>query len=55
MWRIWRLFDPLRAMVAQGIFLFLRAAMGVLLYAVSALVEQRMTGWAQRKTDMAMA
>jgi len=22
MWRIWRLFDPLRAMVIQGIFLF---------------------------------
>ena len=22
MWRIWRLFDPLRAMVVQGIFLF---------------------------------
>lgn len=22
MWRIWKLFDPLRAMVAQGIFLF---------------------------------
>lgn len=27
MWRIWRLFDPLRAMVAQGIFLFGLAAM----------------------------
>lgn len=27
MWRIWRLFDPLRAMVAQGIFLFALAAM----------------------------
>lgn len=22
MWRIWRLFDPLRAMVAQAVFLF---------------------------------
>lgn len=22
MWRIWRLFDPMRAMVAQAIFLF---------------------------------
>ena len=22
MWRIWKLFDPLRAMVAQGVFLF---------------------------------
>jgi light-harvesting complex 1 alpha chain len=27
MWRIWRLFDPLRTMVAQGIFLFALAAM----------------------------
>ena len=27
MWRIWRLFDPLRAMVVQGIFLFGLAAM----------------------------
>ena len=50
-------------MIASGNFdvpmvfagLFLLAAMGVLLYAVSALVERRMTGWAQRKTDMAMA
>ena len=40
-------------MVFAGLFLL--AAMGVALYAVSALVEQRMTGWAQRKTDMAMA
>ena len=22
MWRIWRIFDPRRAMVAQGVFLF---------------------------------
>ena len=50
-------------MIASGNFdvpmvfagLFLLAAMGVLLYTVSALVERRMTGWAQRKTDMAMA
>lgn len=27
MWRIWRLYDPLRAMVVQGIFLFALAAM----------------------------
>lgn len=27
MWRIWRLFDPLRAMVAQAVFLFGLAAM----------------------------
>ena len=50
-------------MIASGNFdvpmvfagLFLLAAMGVALYAASALVEQRMTGWAQRKTDLAMA
>jgi NitT/TauT family transport system permease protein len=50
-------------MIASGNFdvpmvfagLFLLAAMGVALYAVSSLVERRMTGWAQRKTDMAMA
>jgi light-harvesting complex 1 alpha chain len=27
MWRIWRLFDPMRAMVIQGIFLFAVAVM----------------------------
>lgn len=27
MWRIWRLFDPLRAMVVQGVFLFGLAAL----------------------------
>jgi light-harvesting complex 1 alpha chain len=27
MWRVWRLYDPLRAMVVQGIFLFALAAM----------------------------
>ncbi len=27
MWRIWRLYDPLRAMVVQGVFLFALAAM----------------------------
>jgi light-harvesting complex 1 alpha chain len=27
MWRIWRLYDPLRAMVVQGIFLFAVAVM----------------------------
>ena len=27
MWRIWKLYDPLRAMVAQGVFLFSLAAM----------------------------
>lgn len=50
-------------MIASGNFdvpmvfagLFLLAAMGVALYAVSSLVERRMTGWAQRKTDLAMA
>ena len=49
-------------MIASGNFdvplvfagLFLLAAMGIALYAASALVEQRVTGWAQRKTDLAM-
>ncbi len=27
MWRIWRLYDPLREMVVQGVFLFALAAM----------------------------
>ncbi len=27
MWRVWKLFDPLRAMVAQAVFLFGLAAM----------------------------
>lgn len=27
MWRVWKLFDPLRAMVVQGVFLFGLAAM----------------------------
>ncbi len=27
MWRIWKLYDPLRAMAVQGIFLFGLAAM----------------------------
>lgn len=27
MWRIWRLFDPLRALVAQSVFLFAIAVM----------------------------
>ena len=27
MWRIWKLYDPLRARVAQGVFLFALAAM----------------------------
>ena len=49
-------------MIASGNFdvpmvfagLFLLAAMGVALYAISSLVEGRMTGWSQRKNDMAM-
>jgi NitT/TauT family transport system permease protein len=40
-------------MVFAGLFLL--AGMGVALYAISALVERRTTGWAQRKNDMAMA
>ncbi|MDA7418293.1 ABC transporter permease [Xenophilus arseniciresistens] len=48
-------------MIASGNFdvpmvfagLFLLAAMGVMLYAISSLAERRVTGWAQRKTDLA--
>ena len=50
-------------MIASGNFdvplvfagLFLLAGMGIALYALSSFVEHRMTGWAQRKTDLAMA
>jgi len=31
MWRVWRLFDPLRALVVQGVFLF---ALAVLIHLV---------------------
>ena len=49
-------------MIASGNFdvplvfagLFLLAGMGIALYALSSFVEHRMTGWAQRKTDLAM-
>ena len=49
-------------MIASGNFdvpmvfagLFILAALGVALYAVSAFFEARMTGWTQRKNDMAM-
>jgi NitT/TauT family transport system permease protein len=40
-------------MVFAGLVIL--AVMGVLLYAVSSLVEGRMTGWAQRKSDPVMA
>ena len=50
-------------MIASGNFdvplvfagLFILAVLGVLLYAISAYIEGRLTGWTQRKTDMAMA
>ena len=50
-------------MIASGNFdvpmvfagLFILAAMGVVLYAVSSLIERRMTGWTLRKTELAMA
>jgi NitT/TauT family transport system permease protein len=50
-------------MIASGNFdvplvfagLVLLAIMGIFLYAVSSWVEGRMTGWAQRKTDLTMA
>ncbi|MBC7728276.1 MAG: ABC transporter permease subunit, partial [Microbacteriaceae bacterium] len=49
-------------MIASGNFdvpmvfagLFILAALGVALYAISSLIEGRMTGWAQRKTDLTM-
>ncbi|MEZ7849161.1 MAG: ABC transporter permease [Polaromonas sp.] len=49
-------------MIASGNFdvplvfagLVLLAIMGILLYALSSWVEGRMTGWAQRKTDLTM-
>lgn len=50
-------------MIASGNFdvpmvfagLFILAVLGVALYAVSSFFEGRMTGWAQRKTDLAIA
>lgn len=50
-------------MIASGNFdvpmvfagLFILAVLGVALYAVSSYFEARMTGWTQRKTDLAMA
>lgn len=49
-------------MIASGNFdvplvfagLFILAIMGVLLYGMSSFVERRMTGWAQRKNDIAL-
>ncbi|MCS6855202.1 MAG: ABC transporter permease, partial [Elioraea sp.] len=35
--------------------LFLLAAMGVSLYVLFSLIERRVTGWAHRKTDLAVA
>lgn len=50
-------------MIASGNFdvplvfagLIILAVLGVILYALSSWLEGRMTGWAQRKNDMAMA
>ncbi len=50
-------------MIASGNFdvpmvfagLFILAGLGISLYAVSSFVERRMTGWSQRKSEMAMA
>lgn len=49
-------------MIASGNFdvtlvfagLFILAVLGVALYAIFSLIETRMTGWTQRKNDMAM-
>ena len=40
-------------MVFAGLFIL--AALGIALYAVSAYFELRMTGWTQRKNDAALA
>ena len=40
-------------MVFAGLFIL--AGLGISLYAISSFVEQRMTGWSQRKSEMAMA
>jgi NitT/TauT family transport system permease protein len=40
-------------MVFAGLFIL--AVLGVALYAIASFFETRMTGWTQRKTDMAMA
>ena len=50
-------------MIASGNFdvplvfagLVILAVMGVILYGVSSFIEGRMTGWAQRKSDVVMA
>ena len=50
-------------MIASGNFdvpmvfagLFILAGLGISLYAISSFVDQRMTGWSQRKSEMAMA
>ena len=50
-------------MIASGNFdvpmvfagLLILAVLGVMLYTLSSLLERRVTGWAQRKTDLGMA
>ncbi len=41
MWRVWKLYDPLRAMVVQGVFLFGLAAMIHLLLLSTGLFNLR--------------
>jgi light-harvesting complex 1 alpha chain len=50
MWRIWRLYDPLRAMVVQGIFLFALAAMIHLI-----LLSTNKFNWLDGPKDKAVA
>lgn len=50
MWRIWRLFDPLRAMVAQGIFLF---ALAVMIHLI--LLSTNKFNWLDGPRDKAVA
>ena len=54
MWRIWRLVDPLRALVVQGIFLFGLAAM-IHLILLSTNKYNWLDGAAGRKMPVASA
>jgi light-harvesting complex 1 alpha chain len=52
MWRVWKLFDPLRAMVVQGVFLFALAAM-IHLILLSTVRFNWLDGKSQAEMDMA--
>ena len=54
MWRIWKLYDPLRAMVAQGVFLFALAAM-IHLIVLSTTQYKWLDGLSQAEYQAAVA